>query len=255
MLLFKNRGSLHYNNSKKFSSSIVNNFSGPNKKCNSVLKEGVLNPSLIKTMRKNNSNKPQILKYESPGSKTVTSIRTLSLKFPTLVSFRKKNYTKVDFIPKKEDVDDLDKNRDMDTDEENEETEEDYYDGEADEEEDEDIILEYVSTSIGPTTIKELNVLLIENNLTIIFFYTFWSKYSEILDVYWKKLISEKKPKLTFIKVNNDYSEEIVNKYDVKYIPTFLIIKRTSETKIEIIANLSGVRIKELKSIISENSD
>jgi thioredoxin 1 len=259
MLLFKNRGSLHYNNSKKTKSSIINNFSGIDKKCNSsFLRDSIFEPSIVQTMRKKTPNSSRILTYKSPGSKTIVSLDTMSLKPPNLVDFRKKNHTDLQYIPKKEDIDDLDKNRDMVvTEEEDDESTVEYYDyeEEEDEENEEDIVPEYNNLVIGPTTIKELNAVLLETKLTIIFFYTYWCKYCEVLNPYWEIMASDKKSKSTFIKINNDYAEEIISKYDIKNIPTFLLLKRTSDTKIEIIATLTGSRIKELKSIISENEN
>jgi thiol-disulfide isomerase/thioredoxin len=253
MLLFENRKSLHYGNSERNKSNIINNFSErTNKKhipFNSIA--SILKNSVVKTMRKKQSSS-KILTYDSPGS-TTNVVDPVQLKTPTLVGFRKKNYTDVDFIPKKEHIDDLDKNRDMVvTEEEDDESTVDYY-GEEDDY-DEDIIPEYTNLVVGPITTKELNEVLMENKLTVIFFYTYWCKYCEILDVYWNIMSSDEKFKADFIKINNDYAGEITAKYDIKNVPSFLILKRTSDVKIEIIDKLTGVRIKELTNIILDNT-
>jgi len=199
---------------------------------------------------------------------------------PSILNFRKKNYSTVgDYSSDEEDdssyEDNSDENRDTDEEESDEEQSED------EESEDESITPEYVKVNIGPTTIRELNHTLIKGNISVIFFYTIWCKFCKLINKSWEELATEisksstetsdfevskfefevstmepeedSSSKVTFLKINNDYSMEIVNKYNIKNVPSFLLLKKTSDTTVEFIDLLSGSRIKNLRAVINEN--
>ena len=170
---------------------------------------------------------------------------------PDILNFRRKNYSQADDIsPEPEDegsdIEDIDENRDRDSEESDEESE---IEEESEEEEEEEVI---VKVDMGPITLGELSKDLIKGDVTVIFFYADWCNFCRILDKPWNNLISEKIPKLTLLKVNNDYAGEIINEYGIKIVPSFLILKQSNE-KIEVIDVLAGFRIKDLRSIINEN--
>lgn len=170
---------------------------------------------------------------------------------PDILNFMKKDYDLMEDISPKpvnegSDIEDIDENSDRYSEESDESSEEE----EESETEEEDVVV--VKVNMGPNTLGGLNKYLIEGNVTVIFFYTYWCKFCKILNKPYENLISEKIPKVTFLKVNNDYAGEIIDEYDIKVVPSFLVLKRINE-KIEVIDVLTGSRIKDLRNIIDKN--
>lgn len=169
---------------------------------------------------------------------------------PSVLNFRRKNYEMVDDVNPEpddegEDIEDIDENSDRESEESDEESEEEI---ESEEEEEEEV---YVKVDIGPIRLGEINRSIVEGNVNVIYFYNDWSAFCKILDKAWDKLVSEKTPKVTYIKVNTDYSDEIIDAYDIKVIPSFMVVEKEGTT-IQMIDVLFGSRIKELKSVISK---
>ncbi len=91
-------------------------------------------------------------------------------------------------------------------------------------------------------TLKDLKKVISPKKLTVVYFYADWCKKCKKFEKRWGTL-QDKFPKVNFIKVDYDEAKEVVDKYKIKKLPHFLLLKK-SNGKIQKLASVTSSNLK-----------